>query len=627
MTSQGTTADVKEKPKYVVSNIPAELRQNVDAVVWEDKMFYQIQSKNRATQKVVYSVTIFNDNKKDLARVIVPYDKLSKITSLKGAVYDEQGFLIKKIKPSEIYDQIRFDGFSLYSDNRFKMMNLQHGRYPYTIEFEYETEFRYLFEIPDFYLHSGERISVIESEYTLTYPPALKPRYSLNRINDKPEITQVSPQLESMSWKFKNLKPIRLEPFGPSFYEVLPTIKSSPTAFEFEGYAGSMETWDSFGQWIASLSKGRDVVPQATIQKVKSITNEFPSKEEKIMAVFEYLQSKTRYVSIQLGIGGLQPFEASVVDQVGYGDCKALSNYMVSLLKAIDIKAHYVLIDAGDSPRKIDHTFPSSTFNHATVCVPMEKDTIWLECTSQSIPFGYVGGFTGNRKALAITDNGAVAVRTPVYTENENVMTRTANVTVGVDGNAIAKVATRYHGMQYDAVREALSGTYDAQKKWVQNNTAIPVFDIAAFSIKEKKARIPEAIVNLDLELRKLATVSGKRIFLTPNLMNKSTFIPPKVENRTTPVVLKNAYTHIDTINYTISDQIYPEFLPEPVKIQSRFGEYESSFTLDQGKVVYVRRFVRKNGEFPAESYNEFIEFYKSVSKADASKLVFLNKT
>ena len=32
-------------------------------------------------------------------------------------------------------------------------------------------------------------------------------------------------------------------------------------------------------------------------------------------------------------------------------------------------------------------------------------------------------------------------------------------------------------------------------------------------------------------------------------------------------------------------------------------------------------------GEFPPESYNELIEFYKSINKADNIKLVFLNKT
>lgn len=621
-------ARAKETPKYIVAQIPAELRENVNAVFWEDRMIYQIHAKNRATYKMLQAVTIFNENARDHAKVHVGYDKLSKIVSIKGTIYDAEGFVIKKIKSSDIYDQSAYDGYTLFSDDRFKYMNLTHGSYPYTVEYEYEVEYKYLFAIPDFILLGDEKTSSLNVEFTLIYPRELKPKFRTNNITTEPVVTAVNENIESTSWQFRNVKPITFEPLSPRLTEIIPSIKTAPTEFEYSGYSGSMQSWDSFGAWINSLNKGRDILPQATAQKLKSITDEFPSKEEKIMAAYEFLQSRTRYVSIQLGIGGYQPFEASVVDEVGYGDCKALSNYMVSLLSSIGIKSHYVLVQAGRNRSRMITNFPSTQFNHAIVCVPMEKDTIWLECTSQTNPFGYMGSFTGNRKALAITDKGAVPVNTPRYTEKENVQRRTANVQIDLNGNAKARVVTTYSGIEYEiGSPEVLSSNFDEQKKWVQENTRIPVFDVNNFSIKYVKSRIPSAIVQLDLTLNKLATVSGKRLFIQPNLMNRSSYIPPKVEDRKTKVVLENTFTHLDTVNYTIPEQIYPEHLPEPVKIESRFGSYEAGFKLDQGKVVYIRKFVRKNGEFPAESYPELIDFYKNVAKADNTKIIFLNKT
>jgi len=129
------------------------------------------------------------------------------------------------------------------------------------------------------------------------------------------------------------------------------------------------------------------------------------------------------------------------------------------------------------------------------------------------------------------------------------------------------------------------------------------------------------------LNLKRLATVSGKRLMLTPNLMNRNSFIPEKAENRKTEIVRNYGYTDYDTIRYHIPEEIYPEFLPEPVKLKSRFGEYESSYKLDQGLVVYTRKMIVYKGRYPASAYQEFTDFYKSVSKADNAKLVFLNKT
>ena len=86
-------------------------------------------------------------------------------------------------------------------------------------------------------------------------------------------------------------------------------------------------------------------------------------------------------------------------------------------------------------------------------------------------------------------------------------------------------------------------------------------------------------------------------------------------------------YIDTDTIVYKIPDVLYPEFTPQPARITSRFGEYESSVKFEQGKLIYVRTVKMNAGEFPADAYNELIDFYKSINKADNLKLVFLNKT
>ena len=613
--------------KYPVSSISEEMKKDVNVVIREDQTTFTIVSQSKATLHVYFVATILNENGKDYAEQTIGYDKLSKVTLFKGSVYNANGESIKRLKNSEIYDQSAYDGFTLYSDNRLKRIDLSQGSYPYTIEYEYEIEYKFLFFIQGSALISQEKVSSQHFSYKLVYPETLRPRYKTPNITDKPSVALAN-GIETISWDFKNLKPIKFEPLSKR-EDVIAQIIAAPAKFEYDNYIGDMTTWTEFGQWIGTLNKDRNILPEETKQKIKQLTANLKTPEEKVKVLYEFMQNKTRYVSIQLGIGGFQPFEASVVDQTGYGDCKALSNYMVAMLKEVGVNANYVLIEAGKGADDIRKDFPSSQFNHAIAAVPNGKDTLWLECTSQTNPFGYMGTFTGDREALMITEHGAKVVNTIHYSAEQNTQSTTANVVVQMNGNASAKVKTHYKGIQYENnhLNFVVTDQYDDQKKWIQKNTNIPAFDITSFKMTNIKDKIPTAIVDLELTLNRFATVSGKRLFLTPNLMNRSTYIPEKVENRKTNVVRRSTFIDLDTINYTIPDEIYPEFLPEPVKIKSRFGEYDASYKLEQGKLVYIRRLKMNKGEFPPESYSELIEFYRSLNKADNIKLVFLNKT
>ena len=95
---------------------------------------------------------------------------------------------------------------------------------------------------------------------------------------------------------------------------------------------------------------------------------------------------------------------------------------MKALLKAVGINSHHVLIKAGANvainPLKDD--FVQNNFNHMILMVPLDKDSIWLECTSSVNPAGYLGNFTADRDALILTEQGGVIAHTPRYVAYQN---------------------------------------------------------------------------------------------------------------------------------------------------------------------------------------------------------------
>jgi hypothetical protein len=616
--------------KYPVSEIPEELSKNVNAVVRENRKVYRIISRGKARLEVYFAVTILNGKARSLAEMVVGYDKLSKITDFNAYAYDAMGNQIKKLKNSEIYDQSAFDGVSMYSDDRIKAVDMKQVTFPYTVVFEYQEDFNFIVGIPTAFVLPGEKISLEKFSFKLIYPTTLAPRYKTRNISQPPKKEKTEDGLESLTWELQNVLAIESEPYAPRS-EFFPVISSAPSEFEYSGYAGNMTSWKEFGDWIQTLLVGRNDLPLATQDKIKKLAASVRSDEEKVRILYEFLQSKTRYVNISLGMGGLQPFPASTVDKTGYGDCKALSNYMVSMLECAGIKAYYAPVYGGDDFPAVDPNFAVlNVFNHVIVAVPLKTDTIWLECTNQTNPFGYQGSFTGNRKAMLVTEKGGVLANTTRYSAEQNLQSRAADVYINATGDGTAKIKTKYAAQQYDE-----SGLYfvandapDVQKKWIQDDTQIPSFDIKTFSMQSEKSRLPSATVNLDLELRRYASVSGKRLFVTPNLMNRNKFVPEKVEQRKSNVVLDFSYLDLDTVRFHLPEGIYPEFLPPPVKLTSRFGEYEASYTMDKaGFFTYTRRLKMSKGTYPAESYNELIDFYKGMTKADNAKVVFLGKT
>ena len=321
------------------------------------------------------------------------------------------------------------------------------------------------------------------------------------------------------------------------------------------------------------------------------------------------MQGKTRYINISLGIGGWKPFDASVVDKLGYGDCKALTNYMKTILDTMGIRSYFAFVLAGQDESDIDTSFPSSQFNHVFICVPLKTDTIWLECTNQKNPFGFVGSFTANRHALIVTPEGGKLVQTPNLSAEDNLQMRKAEVTVDEEGNGTAVVTTKYTGFQYDDRIPYFFANADDQKKELLEDIDIPSFKIDKWNYTRDEGNFPCITENLQLQLENYTATSGKRIFLTLNLMNKSDNIPASLKSRKTNVLFHWSYIDTDTIIYNLPENLKVEFLPEMKEIKSEFGIYTAIVKVEGNKLIYIRSFKHNNGQYPASKYNNYINF------------------
>jgi hypothetical protein len=258
----------------------------------------------------------------------------------------------------------------------------------------------------------------------------------------------------------------------------------------------------------------------------------------------------------------------------------------------------------------------------------MQKDTVWLECTSQTEAFGYSGSFTGNRHALLITPEGGKIARTPIYNASHNVQKRVATIKLDALGNGFSSIETFYSGLLQDELSQVFTATVEDQKEWLHKHVSFPSYTIQKFEFIQKKDRIPTITEKLAVAVNKCASFSGKRIFITPNLLNQVKWNLPPDENRTIDIVNDYAYTTEDIISYQIPEgSFHPEFLPETQNITSAFGEYNATFKLEGNAITYTRTLKMNKGRFPGNSYQALQQFYKKISQADKLQIVLASKT
>ncbi|MEK6480312.1 DUF3857 domain-containing protein [Catalinimonas sp. 4WD22] len=613
-------------PKYSLDALDEKLKVNADAVTRLEEEIFTVKAIDEATLEVHKVITILNQHGDNFAPLYISYDPQRKVKNISCTIYDANGEEIKKVKKSEMEDFSANSSYSLYDDNRMVYYMYNSHQYPFTVEYSYEMEFDGLFYYPGWEPVSADKHAVESSSFSIITPNDLDFRFKAINIDEAPVSSQ-SIGSKTTTWKLQNFAAIEKEPLSPNFSQLVPSLYLAPNDFEFEDYAGNMESWQNFGLWVKKLNDGRDVLPPTTETIVRELIRNVDDKREQIKLIYEYMQSKTRYVSIQLGIGGYQPFDAATVDKVGYGDCKALTNYTKALLKTAGIESYYTLIRAGVDASPIFKDFPSTQFNHAILCVPIENDTIWLECTDQNNPFGYLGYFTSDRDVLIIDEEGGKIGRTKNYHRDENLQIRKAVVALAEEGNGKAEVLTTYQGLQYDHISSILEIPANEQEMIIYQKTAIPNFTLNEYRYTksdEGKASIRE---KLEISMDKYAQSSSSRLFFTPNLLNQLDGTPPELEDRIYDVVMTKSFVDTDTITYLIPENMHPEYIPESSSIISDFGEYSITFQQEQGKIVYIRTFKTNKGNFPSSDYSKLVEFYEEVAQKDAQKIVLKKST
>jgi hypothetical protein len=156
------------------------------------------------------------------------------------------------------------------------------------------------------------------------------------------------------------------------------------------------------------------------------------------------------------------------------------------------------------------------------------------------------------------------------------------------------------------------------------NLSAVTLGDFT-FTEHKQGYSTPHIDVSMQLETRKLANITGSRMFVPVGLFHKVN-VPREMQQRVQPVNIDYGYVDIDTLVVSIPEGFVIEALPQAVNEVTPLGELSQTFEANDNTVTIVTRYLMRDGRYPATDYATLRKLKTAVKKAYEQRIVLRRK-
>jgi len=374
----------------------------------------------------------------------------------------------------------------------------------------------------------------------------------------------------------------------------------------------TFKSWQEVGQWYDGLQESRIAVTPALREKAVELVRDLTTNLEKQRAIYQFVATKFRYVSISFGNGRYQPHSAEEALANQYGDCKDKHTLFAALLKAAGIEAWPALIGAG---LELDPDVPSpAQFNHVITFIPEGKSGTWLDTTAEVAPYGWLAPSVRDRQALVIPENGApslmvTAKESPFPADTEIVM----ESKLSVDGTLTGHFDLSSRGDEEVVLRSLFHQTAAAQ--WTTLAQGIAASMGYGGTVRGLDADSPTGLdqpfhYSYNYDRKNYSDWPNRRI--TPPIPPFGLIPSQEADRPSEPVDFGARGQSVNRATVELPNG-YSAELPGDVKLRTEFADYSASYLLDKGVLSAERVLVVKSSKLAVSQWDAYKEFAKAV--------------
>jgi hypothetical protein len=297
---------------------------------------------------------------------------------------------------------------------------------------------------------------------------------------------------------------------------------------------------------------------------------------------------------------------------------------MRALLKYAKIDSYYTLVYGDSKPVKIHDSFPSQQFNHVILCVPLDGDSIWLENTSQHLPFNYLGTFTQNRKALIIKRGASHLVTTPALTLPDVAEKSIHHYEIGSNGQGKLNIEVSAKGREFEKLRY-IDVHFSASDKddYFRNEKLIDNSELISYKISQPLSGPTisfQGSYDIFDHLRKVGDMYAIRLAPSINISLENK------KSRKNDVLISYPRNQSDSIIYQCPPMLsaMDVELPKDVSISTKFGRYQERYSRAEEQIIASREFQLFQGYYDLNEYSAFYDFIESLHQTQNKSVIIL---
>jgi hypothetical protein len=403
----------------------------------------------------------------------------------------------------------------------------------------------------------------------------------------------------------------------PGYLHFLPHILILTKEYQINGITKTvLSSTNDLYAWYSSLVSKLKPDTKELKPLVEKLTADLQTDEEKIKAIYYWVQDNIKYIAFEDGLAGFKPEEAHEVYYKRYGDCKGMANLAKEMLSLAGFDARLTWVGTDRIP--YSYSIPSLAVDNHMICTVFNQDKLYiLDPTESFSPLGAMAERIQGKQIL-IENGNTFLIKDLPHAEVDQ-FTQESHWEYSISGNSMtSKGKAAFNGESKKIILNVLHMIKAEERsryfKTLLAGTGNPDF----LSIYDHSAMDREAPFQISFSAmsRNQYNKFNNEVYIdldfSDDLKNLSLD-----KNRKVPYKFPHKVYQKTVAELVIPDKHRLKHLPDPINIKSELFEFDMSYEVKDDKLIYskvikIRHQVLPVAQFEAwnKAINDIRKFY-----------------